>query len=319
MKKNNILILLVSASMIILNCQNDQSISSDFSIILIPDSQKYTESNPDGFYAQTEWIKSAVKKENIQFVIHLGDITENNTDTEWDIANKAMSTLDDAVPFSVLPGNHDGALAIRNTAKYNEIFGHARFRGYPWYGGHRGGSNDCNYSFFNYGKLQFMVLNLVFGPTDEELQWADEIVRKYKDKRVIVATHGYLYFDDTRLGEGDLFSPHKKSKALNDGEQMWEKFVRHHDNIFLVVSGHVKGDGTGFLTSFGKRGNPVHQLLANYQKSPNSGDGWLRILKFKPEANKIQVIAYSPVLNQYNENPDHSFEFEYDMRGEKIN
>jgi hypothetical protein len=125
-----------------------------------------------------------------------------------------------------------------------------------------------------------------------------------------------MYFDDTRLGEGDLYSPHKKSQHMNDGDQIWNKFVRHHKNIFLVVSGHVKGDGAGFMTSKGVHDNPIHQMLANYQESPNYGDGWLRILKFVPKTNTIHVIAYSPVLNEYNMSSEHTFDFNYNMGDE---
>ena len=94
-------------------------------------------------------------------------------------------------------------------------------------------------------------MGLEFGPTDEVLEWASRLIRAHADKHVIVATHCYMYDDDTRLGPGDDFSPHKSDRAWNDGEQMWDKFVRKHPNIFLVVSGHVKGEGAGRLTSQG--------------------------------------------------------------------
>ena len=74
--------------------------------------------------------------------------------------------------------------------------------------------------------------------------------------------------DDTRLGEGD-----KGVKLYfddNDGDSMWEKFVRKHKNIFLVMSGHVCTPAktevrhqlhrTGLLTSKGDHGNDVHQI-----------------------------------------------------------
>ena len=160
-----------------------------------------------------------------------------------------------------------------------------------------------------------MVLSLEFGPTDETLTWANELVARYKDKRVIVATHSYMYHDDTRLGEGDDYSPHKKGPSRNDGEEMWTKFIRRQPNIFLVVSGHVLGDGAGRLISKGDAGNPVIQVLSNYQRCKNGGNGWLRIMKFVPKENKIYVKTYSPTLNEFNDDPQHTFTLDYLMNG----
>jgi hypothetical protein len=88
---------------------------------------------------------------------------------------------------------------------------------------------------------------------------------------------------------------------------MWEKFVRRHDNIFMMVSGHVKGDGAGRLISRGDAGNPVYQMLSNYQMLENGGNGWLRILRFSPQEEKIYITTYSPTLKQIDERPDQTF------------
>ena len=51
--------------------------TNEFSIIFLPDTQKYSEKYPEIFYSQTEWIKNNLSKMNIKFVIHAGDIVEN--------------------------------------------------------------------------------------------------------------------------------------------------------------------------------------------------------------------------------------------------
>ena len=71
-------------------------------------------------------------------------------------------------------------------------------------------------------------------------------------------------------GNGHDHNPQMYECMGNDGEQMWQEFIRKHENIFLVVSGHIGGDGLGRLTSKGEHGNPVHQLLANYQMNPTA-------------------------------------------------
>ena len=285
------------------------AVAADFTLLLLPDTQKYTESFPDTFLAQTDWVKAAVDREKIAFVIHLGDITENNIASEWTLSSRAMATLEGHVPYSVLPGNHDGFAKGHTRQRYNETFPPSRFQKYPWYGGHSGDSNENNYCFFQAEETDFLVLSLRFGPTDADLAWASGIVRQHPKKRVIVATHAYMYSDNTRLGPGDDHSPHLKSADFNDGEQIWDKFVRLHPNIFLVVSGHVYGAGR--QTSKGDHGNTVHELLANYQKYPQGGDGWLRLLHFDSAKREIQVKTYSPTRKEFLVHPDHEFNLSY--------
>ena len=290
---------------------------SAFTVVLLPDTQKYTEAFPDIFVAQTAWVRRQAGEDNIKFAIHLGDITEDNLKSEWKTADTAMRQLEGVVPYSVLPGNHDGINNGPGTDRYNATFPPSRFANRPWYGGHRGKTNDNNYCFLNAAGISFLIVSLEYGATDDVLAWANALVAKHRDKQVIVATHCYMYYDDTRLGPGDDYSPHEKSKKRNDGEQIWEKFIKRHRNIFLVVSGHVKGDGAGRLVSEGNAGNKVHQILANYQTLENGGNGWLRTLKFVPEENEIRVTAYSPTLDEFNRDGEHSFVLDYDMGASK--
>jgi hypothetical protein len=290
---------------------------AEFMLVLLPDTQRYARNNPAVFFSQTHWIRENRDALNIRFVIHLGDIVDDQTDREWRIADEAMGVLDEVVPYVVLPGNHDfnydpkTNLVIKYAPQYNAVFPPMRFRDRPWYGGHRGVTNDNNYSFFNAAGRDFMILALEYGPSDEVLEWAGAIVRAHADKQVIVATHCYMYSDDTRMGPGDDATPHKHDLRYNDGEQMWEKFVRHHPNIFMVVSGHVTwGDMAGRLTSSGVNGNYVHQMLSNYQHLENGGNGWLRILKFIPGERKLIERTYSPWLKKFDHGPEQSFELE---------
>jgi hypothetical protein len=288
----------------------------EFTVVLLPDTQRYAKHNPAMFLSQTRWIRENVAALAIRFVIHLGDIVDDNTDAEWRVADEAMGLLDGVVPYTVLPGNHDfeksedGQRRVKLAPKYNAVFPPRRFRHQPGYGGHRGVTNENNYSFFSAGGRNFLVLALEFGPSDEVLEWAAGIVRQHADKQVLLATHAYMYDDDTRLGPGDDYSPHKSDLKYNDGEQIWEKFVRRHSNICIVVSGHVKGEGVGRLSSRGDHGNVVHQMLSDYQHLPSGGDGWLRLLKFVPAGKKLVVRTYSPWLQKFHDHPRQSFELE---------
>jgi hypothetical protein len=84
---------------------------------------------------------------------------------------------------------------------------------------------------------------------------------------------------------------------------MWTKLVRQYENISLVLSGHeVRGagqDATGHRSDIGFNGNLVNQILSNYQNVANGGNGYLRIMKFHPSSDTIDVLTYSPYLNSY--------------------
>ena len=311
--------------------QNESGAS--FSIIALPDTQGYVNyaarglAYPEIFIAQTRWIRDHKDELNIVGVVHEGDITtiytgdpKAKTDRERELemgaADVAMSILHGEVP--VLPyfmciGNHDmDEVSERSSQWFNRYFGAWRFEGRPWYGGNYKNENENAYYYFDAGAMKFMVICLEYGPRDEVLDWANKVTSQHQNRMTIVATHSYMNHDDTRVKDGDRWSP--DGDGVNNGEAMWDKFVRRHENIFLVLSGHILGDGLGRLTSIGDNGNPVHQILANYQMKPHGGDGWLRIMTFVPAANKISVRTYSPTLDQYATDEQNQFTLEWEMQ-----
>jgi cysteine-rich repeat protein len=83
-----------------------------FSIVALPDTQTLVRyDTPDDartFDCQTEWIKANKDRLNVAFVLHVGDVVQNDTsDEQWARAKKSMCVLHDAVPYFVSLGNHD--------------------------------------------------------------------------------------------------------------------------------------------------------------------------------------------------------------------
>jgi len=291
---------------------------TSFSIIALPDTQHYSERFPDIFVRQTEWIRDHKDELNLLCVVHEGDITNHNSEPEWANAEKALRCLDGVAPYCLAVGNHDmdtsGTARRRETAPFNARFPIARLQGQPWYGGHYRDTGENAFYLFDASGLKLLVVCLEFGPRDEVLEWANDVVARHKERRVIVVTHNYMYSDDTRSGPGDKWNPHDYGCGGNDGEEMWTKLVSRHRNIFLVLSGHILNDGLGRQTSTGARGNAVHEILANYQMHANGGNGWLRILEFYPRENRIRIRTYSPWLKQYADDGQNAFELDYDMQ-----
>ncbi|MDF1590036.1 MAG: metallophosphoesterase [Desulfobacterales bacterium] len=316
----------------------DTTISSGFSVILVPDTQYYTKYYPQIYRQQTRWIADNRDRLNIKFVIHMGDITQDNTTRQWQVADKAHQILDQAgIPFSVVPGNHDmpsdGLGRKRDTSLFNRYFGPHRFAGKTWYGGHLGPGNENNYSFFDSGGLKFMVLGLEFAPTRAALAWANDIVRKFKDHRVIVVMHCYLAKSpagDTGAGGYQKNCAERYHLDGSGGDTVWKNLIRRHQNIFMVLSGHVHD--VEHKKRIGLSGNPIHEILTDYQsehpggdiEKPKSGNGWLRSLLFFPDENRIDVRPHSVIgekgfylISQYDPDPrhnDHAFSIEYRMK-----
>ncbi len=309
--------LLLSACLLPAGCATMHRLTAPkpFTLIVLPDTQRYTQMYPNIFARQTAWIKEQKKLRNIVGVLHEGDITDKSTEEEWSTADQSMRTLDGVVPYYLVMGNHDfdpdSTPAQRGASRFNQHFGSQRFAKYPWYGGHYGAGNENAYYLLRVEKSEFLILCLEFGPRDDVLAWANQIVAAHPNHHTILFTHCYTSAHDTRIGPKDPGNPRGMGYDGNDGEQIWQKFASRHKNIFLVLSGHILGDGLGHLISQGINGNRVDQILANYQMQKFGGTGWLRILNFHPDQQKISIKTYSPMLEKYAHGQQNQFEIDY--------
>lgn len=293
---------------------NAQS-SSEFTIVVLPDTQNYSEFRPDIFRAQTQWIADNRESQNIQLVLGVGDIVNHgSSQTEWLNADAAVDVLDGAgVPYLLAIGNHDydnAKPSTRSAVLFNQYFGPARYANSPHYSGNYPlGSNENFYGTVEINGNQYLLLALEFYPRHGALDWAAEVLAAHADKQVIVFTHSYTNDDDSRVARCD----HNTAEAFglgadNDGDELWEKLISRHANIFLVLSGHIHfTDGTGRLAQLGVNGNLVNQILSDYQHLPQGGGGYLRIMRFRPSANQIDVTTYSPHLNAYLRDAENQF------------
>jgi hypothetical protein len=202
-------------------------------------------------------------------------------------------------------GNHDqtpgGGGSSASTTKYNAYFGVSRFDGRYYYGGHYGSDNNNHYELFSAGGMDFIVIHFEYDTTPEQevLDWADNLLSIYSNRRAIVSTH-YL------IGLGNPASFGTQGQAIYDA-------LSDHENLFLMLAGHIHGEGRRQDTAI--NGNVVNTLLSDYQDYPNGGDGYLRIMTFSPANNTIQVETYSPVLDYFETDDSSEFTLNYDMDG----
>jgi hypothetical protein len=295
-----------------------------FMLVVLPDTQHYSEKWHDHYHAQTDWIAKNAARLNIKYVLHEGDIVNNNGREQWEIAQAAMRRLDGVVPYALAPGNHDygpGGNSANRDTYLNEYFSAADQAKWPTFGGVLDeGKLENSYHTFEAGGNKYLILALEWAPRDPAVEWANGIVEKHPDHRAILLTHAYMYYDETRYdwkanGDKQTWNPHayansKLPGGANDGQELWDKLVKRHPGFVLTLNGHVLNDGTGRMTSRGDHGNMVHQLLANYQMKHEGGQAFLRLLEFLPDDRTIRVRSYSPSLKTFKTASDQQFDLQ---------
>jgi hypothetical protein len=269
----------------------------EFTVIALPDTQHYSEAYPAIFTSQTQWIKDNKTARNIVFVTHEGDIVQNySNETEWIRANTSMSIMDGVVPYGMAPGNHDEPSTL-----YNQYFPYTRYEGLPWYGGHYQSLNDNNYQLFSAGGMDFIWMHLDFCPTTAVVSWASNILNSFPNRIGMMTTHAYLGL-----------SAERNTHVCGSTQYLWDGLAVPTPNLHFMLSGHVHGESRRVDMA---NGHPVFQMLADYQSRASGGEGWLRILRFVPNDDRVYVQTYSPWLNQYETDADSEFALDFPMGG----
>ena len=287
---------------------------SAFTVIGLPDTQNYSELYPEIFLDQTQWVASQRYLRDIRYVNHYGDVVQHaDIVAEWENGDAAMSVLDvDGLPYGINAGNHDLTANGVPTEPYIpqlfvEYFGPQRFVGRPWYI-NASPSGMSSYQIIEGGGLQFLMLQIECDGPVRELTWAQEVLDNHRDKPVMMTTHRYLqdaedYTAGVPLVSSGRYPPiwYTFEGPYSDGgiqsDDIWNWFIKRNPNIFMVNCGHFHEEYRQISTNV--RGNPVHEVLADYQDDPNGGNGWLRIMQFDVVANRIDVESYSPWLDEY--------------------
>ncbi|MCC6127001.1 MAG: autotransporter-associated beta strand repeat-containing protein [Pirellulales bacterium] len=272
--------------------------TAPYEIIALGDTQYYNYYSPPNLLGgQNTWIKNNLAAENIVFVSHMGDVTDDGTNVSfWNNASASMSILDGpgpdgVVPYSVNFGNHD-LYAPSGPANCAAYFGPSRYQNYAWHGGSAPDSLSF-YQKFTAGGITYLHLNLKFAPDAAAFNWAKGVLDANPNLPAIVTTHDYL-------GDGFL-------GRSSNGNNTWNNLVYANPQIFMVLCGHNWPPRHEMDTNVA--GKKVVALQVDYQEVTHGGDAWLQKIVFDPDAGQIRVKTYSPTLDAYQS--DHYSEFSY--------
>ncbi|XQY91457.1 metallophosphoesterase [Metabacillus sp. HB246100] len=258
----------------------------DYTFVWMSDTQYYAQDYPTIFKSMTEWIATNKKKLNIKYVFHTGDIVNKGENLDqWKRASGFLNTLDVAkIPYGVLPGNHDVGSHLQ---EYQHFFGETRFLQKPYYRGSYE-NNKGHYDVVSVDGKDYVFIYMGWDVEEKEMAWINAVLARYSDHTAILSFHKYL---------------EKSGKRSQEGEKIFNHVVVPNQNVVAVLSGHYH-DSEQLVDEIddnhdGIPDRTVYQLLADYQKGPNGGNGFLRLMKVDKETNSIDVQTYSPYTNQF--------------------
>lgn len=286
---------------------------TSFALAVLPDTQFYARyaTTDEGqqfqnrygstpYDAQTAWIAANAASYQIPFVIHLGDIVDQQgKPNQWVIADAAMQKLEAAgVPYAILAGNHDvitdldyhtpadqaaGTDAQRNlTAEpYLKWFPASRAAMQSTFR-ERDSSGFHEYHVFEAHGVRFMALSLSWRISDAGIAWARSVIAANPTLPVILSCHQLINIADNGS------SP----RETDYGRMLWERLIRDNDQIFMTLNGHHHG--AAYLKKYNKFGNEVHQMVVDYQMDYQGGNGMMRLYEFDLGNNRIDVMSFSP-------------------------
>ncbi len=301
---------------------------ADFTVATLPDTQFYSENLANNgraatYFAQTQWLfdnRNSVAMPNLAFISHMGDMVQNGdaVPAEWLVPDGAMKTIENpattlcayGIPYGVTLGNHDYGTGggTGTTNGYNQYFGTSRFAGRNYYGGNFGSNNNNNYQIFSASGLDFIGISFEYLPGAQStyqaiIDWADALLKAHPNRRAIITTHWMI---DT--GNPAAFSA--------QGQILYNE-LKDNPNLFLMLGGHVAGEGRRSDTF---QGRTVYSVLQDYQGRVNGGDGWLRYFIFSPTNNTITAKTYrvsnpvNPTAGTFETDADSEFTLSYNMQ-----
>jgi hypothetical protein len=232
--------------------------------------------------------------DNIVFMAHLGDLTEDAQASSFQYVSQAFDILDSrGVAYSVLAGNHDvSGDDTRGTTPYLQTMGPQRFTNSPTFAGADSSGYNTAHIFRAAGR-EWLLLAMDWRTSSGGFAWANHVISGNPGLPVILTTHeivGSTYDDNVYpYQSGD---PENDAALSGYGQTVWDSLINENDQIFLAINGHYWPPGR--TTMQNAAGNDVHLHITNYQNRYFGGAAMLRLYHFDLDRNTIDVETLSP-------------------------
>ncbi len=268
----------------------------DYTFVVFPDIQIMTNYNEARLNRQIQWLADNKEKFNVKFAMFVGDLSDfGQREYLYERAARAMSRLDNVIPYTFVPGNHDydDNANTRSQEYFNRQFSVSKHSKLPGFGGVMEEGSMCNnYYTVNAEGVDYLIISLEYDARLKALRWAGRVIEEHPNHRVIIETHNYVQPENTFLKVPDHFGYEASSP-----QKVFDELVSKYDNVFLAVSGHRIYDDIVYRYDYGDNGNRVLSMLVNGQGTKYNGDNAqdMLLLVHVNEKNKtMNYVYYSP-------------------------
>ena len=269
----------------------------DFSFAWISDTQAYvqrTNYHQSHHMKMCQWIVDNREEWKIGYVMHTGDLVDDpDALYMWEYADEAAKIFEDAdMPYGVLAGNHDIYAMLDIRDEYYNYFGEDRYKD-QWYYGGSYENNYGHYDLISQNGQDFIIVYMSYNVYEDEINWMNEVLAKYSDRKAILCFHDYTHVYESQEGNLSYY-----------GVLIRNKVVAKNPNVFAVLSGHY--GGASYQTArFDDNGDgyydrTVYQICTDYQDLTVGGLQYIKFLYFDLDNDKVFVNAYSPYKNDFN-------------------
>lgn len=237
---------------------------------------------------------SGVADQNIVFMSHLGDLTQDADASSFEQVDRAFDILDSkGAAYSVVAGNHDvSGDDTRGDTPYLRTLGPRRFRHSKTFAGaDRTGYNTAH--VFKAAGRSWLVLALDWRTTEQGFAWADEVIKAHPEMPVILTAHDIVYSNyDDNVFPYESGDPEDNAVLSDHGQALWDRLIADNDQIFLTLNGHYWPSAR--TTRKNAHGNDVHLHITNYQNRFFGGGAMIRLYHFDLARNTIDVETVNP-------------------------
>ncbi|MBO5683020.1 MAG: Ig-like domain-containing protein, partial [Clostridia bacterium] len=284
-----------------------------------------------------DWLLQNKDSRKIKYVFELGDTVDTliswptngyNTSVtnprQWQIAAEQFARLEGKIPYMVIRGNHDDEAGFHKyicTDDYKN-----RMSGFcydPNEAAVYGNSMSNSYQKIEIGGVKYLMLGLDFhlhetcidgNPCENSarvITWANNVIAANPEYRVMVSVHVYENANGS-FYKGTVGEPGTKrydtwpagwngpwQETIDfSGEYLWENIFKYHENIFMIMSGHVVTQNPYFGTRTDtKHNNSVFEIVndpSNYVTTNNGNNTHIMMLNFDEDGNVLGVEYLSP-------------------------
>jgi hypothetical protein len=271
-----------------------------FTIAVLPDTQQYAAKDPATFHLMTGWIAVNRDAQRIAFCSHVGDVVKDfDRPSQWAVGDAAMARLDGIVPYGISVGNNDMDEPTGDASMFCRTFPPERYRGCAWYGGEFR-DNANSWQTIEPMGLPLLFVHLECNAPDPVLDWANQVIAAHPSHRVVATVHMFLAPIEKPRDKNEFFTAPRgvarwakcHGPAGNSPQQMWDKCLSLHPNLFLLLCGDQSRIQTMRAELRGRHGNRVDVCLCDYYGAP---EGWLRLHRFALASRQMEVITFGAV------------------------